>query len=728
MNSFTELGSDGQVLEWETHFLSDIMREQGFESLLMEPKLHSPEDFIEARLSFEKEDAGGVQWVWGESWSRVEVSLYGTEDEQPLRHRRRGESSLLEWRHLPFCEAVELTPYDANSKAGVTVRFERPLTITGEAIDFYVDLNTVVVRLVNYSRSADVCVELHTLTMNKELKPKGQPEFFRQRQQIELRIPEGLFGYVVVTRRRNRRRYLLDYRSYRGGDSGPLLKRDDEDERERIRREIEGSSPENVAQPRTSLNGWLTHWPQRSRKRLEDLWRESVRLIRTQDSEITQTIQTTPAGLFRSIVLRHCGFASPLSSEQSIRELNEGKFEEALARLSPTLVTVLETIRAPQEKMWAIRHAGEPRLAEVVRWAEHQGVAVLDCALKLVEIRAEASRVAGTLRADSSEGQAIAELLDSIEKAPHRGARPEELLGRLDEIKRRIVTDEQRSIQPEQAAPVSKTRHREWLEQRQRMSLWRRSLAQVIGHCENGEWGLPEDMPEPLTLELRLRNIKAIDFTPLHKQATGQEQKVQQHIKKLIADRADEPRVSLRDFACQQLQQVVLPHASLWSQLHEEIRRAQQLASEFGWLAEKTGVTTARGGLDERVQAAQQFLLTLEAAESFARGWKVESRGLKQNAHNRALFVKILTRPDHPWLEETYLRCRQLYQSLSPTELVRHMTLPEQLPALPSLQALAGWWEQLRLLDRNLYKLEWAELRFNNLVDDFKSSRMTRLE
>jgi hypothetical protein len=728
MKPFVELNREGQALRWQTHLLSDVMLALGLDKLAAEPVLCPEAELAAAR--FEAEGAGGrgIRWAWG-GWSRVEVRLCEADGGQPPITRRRGESSLLEWLLLPFCDAVELTPFDAGGAAGPTVRIERPVTVAGEEIDFHADFDKVVVRLRNYNRSADVYAELRTLTMNQELKPKGGARTFALGNRVELRVPEEwLLGYVVVVRRRRRRKYLLDYRPYRVGASGVLPRQHDDRERSMVRREIEG--PPAARSPQTDVRGgdWLARWPERSRERLTYLQGAAAEQSLADAAEFTPLM--TPTGLFRAIVLTHCGFAWPLPAAQAVAELDGGTFEQALARMFPELPAVLAMLNSPDAKRWALAHANEPRLDEVVRWVGHQGVDALERALLLVELRAEVARLGERLRAESPESRAVADLLADIERATRHGASPGDLRARLEAVRRRVAEADAAPVDPEGREPALKEHHAEWLARRERMSRWRRLLAQVVDHCETGQWILPQSEPDPAGLERRLRAIESPVARPLRNRDTPRGEDVRLSVKGLLDDLAHEARASLRGAADACLRQVVLPHAALWLLLHEEIARAESAAAEFRWLAEGVGFVT-RGRLDERVRSAQNLLLLVEAAEEFARGWDVESEELRRLSRDRPALVKILLTPNHRWVEDARQRCRELYDYLSPTELAGAVSPPGQWPSPPpsvSRQTLQGWWEVLRELDISLNKLEWGMRRFSSLADYFRRDKLPELE
>jgi hypothetical protein len=437
--------------------------------------------------------------------------------------------------------------------------------------------------------------------------------------------------------------------------------------------------------------------------------------------------------LLRSIILGRYNFSSAGGLDQRIQQLNDGTFDEALARLSSMLPSLLQPSSSPAAKEWVMIHANHPRVPEIVSWVRDGGVAALDVALALIEVRDEAASLKRQLRPDSAQAREVEKLLAEIERTPREPGEssPEQLRLRLAEIMRGVQQDEQRPINAEGEAPATNKRFQEWLKSREKTLGWRRELAQVINYCESGKMELPTEAPAAETLELRLKQIEKPSALCLQRVEDARSEELKRLVHKLLDGAEDEAREALRQLASLQLQRVVLPYAAVWGPLHLNINKAHALSSAYSWFADHCGLRKGQGKVAEHAQAAECFLQLVSAAESFAGTWKIKSQDLKRLTPDKAELVRILSTSNHPWVASAYNRCSEWYNLLQNSSFIQGVNFPASMASPPqslSPQNLNPWWEWLRNLDDILSKLEWGKKRFDSDVKSFKENFLPPLK
>jgi hypothetical protein len=745
MKSFIELGKGEQVIEWREHLLSDAMKARGLDGLAIEPELHPKEAFAASMLDY-RSDGEGISWAWQrdkgqenkgpEHWDHVYIEA--SDAKIPNLVRRVGKTPHVTWREVNYCEYLELTPYLKTGVAGVTFRVERPLTVAAEEIVFNKPLqgDPVRIELPNYTSTSDVIVQLFRQNTDHEFIREGRPITFNEdglaivpySHLSDLRV-----GVIAVIRRGRQRQLLLGYRAYwiyKKGDRR-LGNGFDDDEWSRISLAVENREAKKAQADHGGVDAWLEQWPTQSQKYLRELYQHAHQQMPV--SAAAQTLRNNPTGLLRSIVLGLYNFSAAGWGDQRIRQLDDGTFEEALARLSPTLPSLLQSSSSPAAKEWVMNYANHPRVSDIVKWAAGGGVAALDMALALIDVREATISLKSQLRPDSAEGQEVAKLLTKIELAPREPGEssPEQLRLRLGEIMRRVQQDEQRPIDAEGEAPATNKRYDDWSKSREKTSRWRRELAQVINYCESGKLELPDKTPTAENLELRLQQIEKPSAPSLQRVEDARSEELKRLVHKLLDRAEDEAREALRHLASTQLQRVVLPYAAVWGPLHLNINKAHALSSAYPWFAAHCGLKKGQGKVAEQAQAAECFLQLVTAAESFAGTWEIKSQDLKRLTPDRSELVRILSTPDHPWVTSAYKRCSEWYNLLLHSSFIQDVHLPASMTPPPqalSPQSLRAWWEWLHNLDNIMSRLEWGKKRFESYVKNLKEDLLPQLK
>lgn len=437
---FIERANNGQMIEWLRHLLSDVTSAQGLKALNFEPTLHNISAFADRRLIMNRNDQQGISWAWG-IWGRVEARRYGAGGVAATTVYHRPKTSFISWREAPYAEAIELTPFDASDKPGVTIRIERPSTPDKIGIEFTRSTSAVKVQLPNYIPFTETYVGLFVICGNS-FKAKGNRNVFNADGQITISLTT-FRGVIAIIQRTNGDHWkLLDCREYKDG-----LLHDGIDESGRtgrnevqwndIRTLVEGEDEDGASDHPPELRKWLAQWPARSRTNLEYLYEQARGLLQLEPTLAFHLLQRSPKGLQRAIVLLNCGLAFSVSNRELIAQLDYGKFRESLGGFVPTLSKALTMLSSSEEKQWAIRHAHDQHLVEAAQWAHTHGTRALDRALALTPLRAQAKEFDARLRSARGDEREISELLARIEEAPWNDIPLDQLRAQLIEIEQR---------------------------------------------------------------------------------------------------------------------------------------------------------------------------------------------------------------------------------------------------------------------------------------------------
>lgn len=737
MKPFAELGKDGRVIEWRNHPLSAAMRARGLDVLSLEPVVRPKEDFHDTLLEF-RGDERGVWWSWPKeraNWDHVLITA--SDGDTRYKIRSSAASPYVSWQEMNYCESMELTPFRRVGEGGVTVRVERPVTIAADEIDFQHDRGRVRVKLPSHTGTRGLLVLLLMASVDDFIRV-GRPIEFNEAGLAVVPLSQLKilgFGVIAVVRRATERQLLLSYRAYSTDLNGLGNLKDrlvDADERARIRRAIEARENSNATAVKSGLAAWLEQWPTKSQQRLRAVYQRA--LERMTPGAAAQSLRNSPTGLVRHLILELYNFSPSGWLDQHIQQLNDETFEESLAHFSAALPSLIKTVPGAAEQEWVMSHATHPSLSEVVGWVGGRGEAALDGAFSLLEVRAQALNLRSQLRPDSAAGRELAKLVAEIERAPgEAGSDHAQFRHRLDELKQRMREDEQRPIEADGEAPATEIRFQAWLMAREKVLLWRRELAQVVGYCETGRLELPDAAPAAESIEQRLQRIEkpyapASPSSHVPEDAEGEE--VKRLARKLLAEAGTETRETLRRLARAQLQNVILPYAVGWGGLHRRINEARKLASTYPWFAASAGITKPQAKFSDQARAAESLLQLVAAVEQAAGAWAVKSQHLKRAAANRPELARILSTPDHPWPRSAYECCAELFRVLSPSSLLQGVQLPAGAPLPPqelSRQTLNAWWQGLRDLDGLTARLEWGKKRFESSVKSVREDLLPSL-
>lgn len=722
MKSFLEVGPDGHVVEWREHPLAETVQARDLAGLDMEPVLHPPGSFPDLQLT-PKETQHNVCWTWGGRWARVELRPGGITGAPVMLTRERRDAPSVGWDELSFCDAVELTPYDAKGKAGATVRRERPLVLTSRDIQ-YERLGASKLRLRLRGRGPWQSLGVRLRWTGGFITP---PQRFNQEGVVDvlLRTPNGddaFRGTIIVVHLRGEAERLVHCFGWLSKESREVS----EAHRNEVRREIEGADGSVGPSVPAELQSWLNHWPQESRARLQRIYEEAA--YRLGGEAAAQHLRVSATGLFRTVLLCNCGLEPEAALDQLVGHLNEEQWEEALRRIAPQFPEALASAPAPAEKLWVVAHAQAPGLREAVEWAGRDGVAALGRALGLVELRRLATELEALLRPDSDEGRDISQLVQEIEESPRRVTPVEPLHERFAKIEKDVRRQDARRPDPDGPPPPSREAYMRWLTKCRLRQHWRSQLARVLAYSERGEWGADESAQDGQQefsvdeLMWRLGRVEPPKVRSLRggpPAVTEEVQAVGQCINQILQESENETAETLRALAQRQLNYVVAPHAAVWAPLYRELRSVEEQALQLTWFAACTGVNGQARGLNARIDAAQKFLGMVEALDSRLAAW-----GGGRLAQAAGGLRAVLSAPAHPLVAETYANARRLKDLLSPTEYAEDISLPESAPTPPNAPAVAqldAWWDALHKLEADLAQLESRMARFATDAKAFRA-------
>jgi hypothetical protein len=735
MMSFSEVCDNGIVLEWREHPLSGVVSLRGKENLVLEPALvNSSEKWRYCLQTRSDQKHRRVEWAWGKQWRRVEINPRGARDSKPIV-RQSPDDPWVAWKDVPFCDLIEITPYDTRNWPGATERRRRPPDSYDDLISMRPNSNDKVrVELPESFKPADFFVQCyvlsgHGLTSWREMVPFEDHIVNVPVVRTEGEIRRGLVGYVCVIQRLGANNRLIACRDYdkRSGkftSNGELLP-PHEGHLQIIHAtlEREGSAADAPTTRRHAIENWLALWPGRSKQLLKSLYDDALHSLHLGPTDAFELLRLKPKGLCRALILLSCdqrkrgGGDRPIEElNASIDELDSMTAQEVLQKLiSPAPADVAAI--PPEEMNWIINHQGDD-VMEAFDWARGRGVDSLERALTLTPVRNRARRAKEELRKDSAEYEQAQELQKRIENALLNRDSIDGLQNEVSRISERIDQDKRKQIDPDDGPPITSVRHAAWQESRRRISSWCLKLSQVLTLCETGEWPtiLADEPPSQEELEERLRRISAPERP--HRSAESAKATAaaiasvdellnDRPIQELLNNKTMKRRAAFYALAVTRLK-TILSSAPCWAPLHQDIREAELRAESHRSWAELAGVFDRLSDINARVRAAHAFLDLLSEFEALVDAWSplcfadADDRLARGTEEWRA----ILSQPHHTRIIDAHNRYLSHLEILGP-RVRRAISLkrPPSAQAKRSLPSLRSWWKELQLLDQELDRL-----------------------
>jgi hypothetical protein len=383
MNSYVEIGLDGQRLEWRAHIFSALLRERDADHFALEPVV-SPVD-KNAGLGFRvtKEE---IEWYWA-NWEQAEIQYYTLAGKGQHETRVSPQASRIDLTDLGETTEVELSLHGADGIIEA-IRCAVPFGQPSRDITLSQQGTTVLIK-------AGSRIPTCTLYVAK-VGRKGEDSFrrmesvahFAGRPELSLSLADFKRGAIVVYTRRGSTAKLLNfvYVSDHELSKGRSTRQDWQNAERWLRNE--SASFAGASAPTSSWTRWLNNWTAYSRERLSQLHDHADRQFNLIADPVATHGVNYLVGLNRTLALQELGCDWARDANQ-IWRLQDGELSEALGRVFPVLRAILAQPVSPEEKLWAIKHVQHLQLLEAWADAGH-GLPALNRSLHLAETRAAA--------------------------------------------------------------------------------------------------------------------------------------------------------------------------------------------------------------------------------------------------------------------------------------------------------------------------------------------------
>lgn len=709
-----EQSAGGEVLEWRPHLLSPEMELKDKPYLVHEPSWRK-RDSLKGKLLDVSFTPGGLTWTWGE-WTRLKLDLFisdGFLDLGSQRQRRLStETRGIAWEKLPPCDALELTPSDAAGASGLTMQVQRPPNLPWIPFDFhYVSEPRHGIQIVPRRKAWLDRMELSAVA----LEQIGHGQFERKtpvglrRDGGFLSLTYGFEGLIAVYGCIGKLRRLLDCTTVSELDERGRPK--DPKDWELARKQVGAGACR------------VRPWPRRSAELQERIREEALAAgIPRREVEDPRNLR----GLHRFLVLRACPVAiEPPEKAKDVQALGrEDDLRTLLSRLtSPQVLTSLDTIKSSNGRLWVLRNANHPDLAEIVTWAGAAGLSGLERAKELVGTQRTLRRLAEEIRPETTEGREIAKLGPEIDRAPISSQELAGLKDRVADLEARAKASRERKPSAADDPPITKKEYEVWKEIVRQAQQWRAWVDSVLTYCESGDW--PVD-PGPMSrgeialgpLAQRARSLDAAVELPRRERAAAEADRLASRLKEVFEHADREPPSGDKQAILDRLGKIVRPDPGRWTTVHQTLRDAAELAKRRPRLAEEVGAAGpgAPAGLGERARRALLFLNLDRELRETARTWRGGIARLVPGGDVEAL----LATPGHPAIEQAHRECLDLAKRLEREDALPRP--PLTAPPKPTLEAFRQWWQQLEALFTALGRLR------EDLADLEKKIRWARDE
>jgi hypothetical protein len=668
MSGFVETSTEGLVLDWRPHLLEDLARHERLDVLALEPALRREERAPQNVLAVAA-DHRGLRWEWAD-WQVVELAAA----ERTIA-RGPGDAPEATWGELGNARGVEVTPRRADGAFGTTRLVERPRPRVGFRPEHDDRVRIVV---AGAPESARLRAELYELEADRTLRPAGRTCDLRWRggeHSAAFAPGASFFGAIAVVESGDGYARLVDWRSW---VESRLEGKEDAAVEASLRARVEGYRRRPApAAPAQEPGGAFLAWPRRSRERLAWLAARADWFSGEGPGAIERV-----TGTFRAVLLRELGTAEIGFSRELAERLSAATFAVALGRLEPQLPAALEALHAPDSRLWVLRHAREPRLAEIVRLGGDE-VARLERARQVVDLE----RRLGELAARVGDGAMprVKSLRDEAGRFLAAGGALATVRLEVERLEEQVAREDAGQIGPD--PPVTPGGLALQARRRSECRDWRLGLQRVLAYCETGIWKEAAGR-EPDAAELRQR-LASIAGPPSPRRADlALAKAVADEIERLEREATHESDPELSRQALGVLLATVRPRAGDWAGLRCDVLEAGRRRPAFAWLDREAPPAPAPADLARQGSAARQFLDLLDRVERHA--------AERPDSISAGLTVEVFATPGHPHSAQLAQEIRQLAEDLRSNGERVDATLPpfEFAGGAPG-ETLAAWWEHL---------------------------------
>ena len=688
--------SDGRILQWESHVLTEEVRLLGHGHLLDEPSFKSEDEVAGRLLELEPTPQGLRLRTTG--WTELQVQAFPRSlSAAPGDSCRRWRPipSNLSWTDLPLGGVFDLTPRDDHGEDVSTRALLRPIAEPWLRFKFRYQHDLALSRVFVEPEDGEGIARFDPITL-EALRPVTQERLAFLGTPVGLKAGRGRWdcdpsfrGFLAVVGTRDGQRYLLDSVTLLDGALGERPQ--DPGEWLSLRRALGCESTIGPV------------WPELSRKRLGALRKAAAEVGIPEN-----IVQAFPRGTLRFLVLRECGKPT-WRGENAIRDLDgESSFARVLEKYFPKVFPTLVRTSDSRARLWLLRNEQHPGIERIVSWVSRIDEADLGRAAELFPIRQRIEDLISKVRADSAIGQQARAWLARIDQALRSRAPLGSPERDVDAWEKELTTEQRRPLSLD-SVPTGLERFKAWEIFRQKSRAWRRRVDQVLGFCENGQWPEPAGTGHDSVAALAQRTGRlAVDLPldsldhPDDREATVRLQKL---VDEVLANAADEPGSEGRDRVIEYLSRYVQPWPERWSALHAALRRAGVLATSWPHLAATLGLSADSRQQGARGPRVALFLkLIVELPAELVR-W---GPGRSFRPGETITVEALLTTPGHPWIDRAHAEAVVLRDRLAGMSRLPLVTLPAPLrPSAMSPDGFRAWWHELRTLDSVL-----AELRY----------------
>lgn len=715
MSHTWESNQGGLILEWRSHFLTDVAKELGLVECYEEPLLHSADAFPQWRLKTQTLLNG---LCWQPKGEHVEVVPYiGQLRCLPIAQSALGSNQLL-WHSIRPCTAIELTPYN-QGKAGITTRIARPKDVRYGAIE-WPRPGSQVIRITSLLNAAPVYIKHFVLNGTRLREFTAQP-FKNNEGCLSLR---GQAGVLVVVQEAAGNWVMLDWRDYDGRHFTDTTKA------EHISQIEQTLAPCRPPLPSAKLENWIATWPQTSVNRLLDLYQKACSILSLDKTVAGETLCQYPTGFCRTLLLVQCQFF-PTWKYEYCAELNNGTLESVMQRYRPKVFEYFKKVQSGADRLWVLRQPETLELEQLVEWAGQFGAPVMQRAFPVLGLRKQADQLYDRLRPESHEGKEVQALIQEIEKVLEQEVHLDQLQSQFQELSRKVNRQKTQPIVPDAEPPALKNLFETYQAQHQAMVTWRKHLVSLLRYCETGEWHQPQQSEATEWFLNKLNHFPSIqtyqEWVTLTDDISKTADELRICCRWLLENKEDEPNESLRTQAGAVIETQIVLQLPQWVTLHEEIRRARLVVESFPALAERAAWSQSVADVEKRSHSAQAILCILHAL------------GLHLDRRNYRIFLEptvnlelLLLTPEALILQTYHQYCvgyKTFFLDSNPPEPAC-LNVPDRLPLFPFSLELSVWntyWEEVWRMFETKAQLEKSYRRFCEIFDALKTPFFSHL-
>jgi hypothetical protein len=689
--------TDGRVLEWVEHPVSDVMEALHAAVLARDPRPRSTDDVYDACLAVAVE-SDGIRWPWG-VWTSVVQRFSANPDKGYRLERTPGEShAWVPWSRLTEAGSrwVELTPIAAAEAAGATRCVRVPLGVALDVVRFTSPRAGTIAVSFDAKTATRIghcaLVALRLGANNHTFVEVGRTTCTAAGASIH--VDPRLAGIVVLLRTPPTGPVqIVDAHQIWGGLCRG--RRPGGDEWERL-----------VAALR--LPPLARRWPRRSQSALERL-RAAATAAGLPGESVERAIESRAGSLARWLVMRTLGDARPwIPAEWDA--FAGTPFDDAFEAFYPGLLPMLSRAASAEQRLWMFRNRARADLADVIAAAPTATARGLDLAAELNDARITLTAAVPLLRDDSTLGREVIALIRALDDAPGTLVRPspatvQQVLERVEEELRDRATPIT-SDWLDGEAPGSKQRFDDWTSARMARDSWRVNASQLLRYCSTGSWERPSCPPT----STHLLAAAAAIAEPAATDDSGPETEIArltEMVATVLSNSRDEGDEAARAAVVNAVRRRVQGREQQWAAFWHALRETVVPARTHPTLATFCGLTAAWSAAapSDSYPVAQRFVRIARNLDAFAHDY------LKAHPHPilapAARLRELLGLGAPELLLAARQRATALFSRITGKAGVMAPPSLNDAPIEPTAEACHSWWASVLDFERYVRRLEW---------------------